>query len=437
MIIKIIKIILLIIIMYYNKINTIKDVPKFCVEIIEKLKKEEVFNGTGYIPDKIKMLPIESYDLARVCELISKFDGNYSVYASDRLIDKDGIPIKNAVELWLYKKRKRISPMDLEKSFNEIIKKIQTGWKQSTLQENELIFFEESEKDHYLFIKDENFNQEENFIAVLASVFGFFRSPSDNDRIFHIGNQWLNEDPKIAVEYTNKTYLWIKKDKIKEFNEKFDFSLGIIEEKPISFTTIPAKTIIRQKIIRGETMLLSRHLENDPKKLQVYYDAIHEIRTHLESIDKDKVLYGFTGWPSPNPFYDRTVDSLVLEVHDYIQTIYSPFGEVKISGGGWVTELCNASNLFLKTMDWDIQKLNKSQIEFSHLLFHDDDDEKIPYKIEEAENLFLIKRVGKIQLLPLSSQTKISIYLDLNIKRSQYKKDKEIFDIVSNKKDCF
>ena len=107
---------------------------------------------------------------------------------------------------------------------------------------------------------------------------------------------------------------------------------------------------------------------NDKKTLETFYNAISKIRSVLETISTP-IGYktGFTGWPTPNPIFLRTNGYLVLgtlvcvqmdgNVTEQLDIMYTPFGEVHIMSGGWVTDMVNISKEFMDTMDmiWTIE----------------------------------------------------------------------------------
>lgn len=117
----------------------------------------------------------------------------------------------------------------------------------------------------------------------------------------------------------------------------------------------------------------AQELIQDTNELEKYYTAIAKIRTKLESVlseleGNDYVQNGFEVWPTPNPYYDRTPEYIFLEtsVHtsytgeeeETLKQLYTPFGQVKLLGGGCGHRLLATSKAVLQEMDWDVKDVS-------------------------------------------------------------------------------
>lgn len=97
--------------------------------------------------------------------------------------------------------------------------------------------------------------------------------------------------------------------------------------------------------------------------MKPYYDAICELRKIFEPLHAKCESYcdnGFTRCPFPDCFYHRSNKYIYIEVSfyesdniHYINRLYTPFGEVKILGGGFGNELTRLSSNFISTIKND------------------------------------------------------------------------------------
>lgn len=96
---------------------------------------------------------------------------------------------------------------------------------------------------------------------------------------------------------------------------------------------------------------------SSPEKLQSNYDLIAEIRVLLDEIIENESEWldsGFDSWPRPNPFYYRTPDCIYLEFDKdsmNIARLWTPFGEVKLLGSGWLDAIRRVSMKFMERID--------------------------------------------------------------------------------------
>ncbi len=185
-------------------------------------------------------------------------------------------------------------------------------------------------------------------------------------------------------------------------------------------------------------------------KLQPYYNAISEIRKTWE---KDPMAdSGFKSWPMPTPnqSYYRTPQHLFLEKitcsNIYIPTgpviqnlrLFTPFGLVKILAGRSGKERHEIATNFLAHMNWDaVDVTGKIKV-----YFYDKEENKLyPQKSRKDEygkiTIHLVTRVGSIQLVPKDSDINKLDLVYYNWVWSEDKQDKQLFNTVSNGKNCF
>jgi hypothetical protein len=194
--------------------------------------------------------------------------------------------------------------------------------------------------------------------------------------------------------------------------------------------------------------------------LKPYYTAIQQIRA---AIDKPAAAVnqrtGFESWPTPNPFYSRTPKYMFLETAlnrdgaEVLVDLYTPFGEVKLLGGGCLDTIEHVSKTFLNEMDWEIEDVTKKVKLYSYSQTDDRRYGPFPFKEEEWKGsgrhskLYLIKRVGPTHFFgheasapggaSVPTEEELFYYSNVGLKSGQYEKDKAQFEELSGKKNAF
>lgn len=95
-------------------------------------------------------------------------------------------------------------------------------------------------------------------------------------------------------------------------------------------------------------------LWNDEPIMKAYYQALSLVRRLLESVipENSTCVSGFNAWPSPNPFKYRSASGIILEISITKQgatltRLHTPFGAVKLIGGGLFNERLQISDKFI------------------------------------------------------------------------------------------
>jgi hypothetical protein len=168
------------------------------------------------------------------------------------------------------------------------------------------------------------------------------------------------------------------------------------------------------------------------QQMQIYYDFIAKIRVCLDMIDVNNKFAqnGFVAWPTPNPFYYRTMDSIYLEItNNHVYILWTPFGEVKLLGSGCSKDLQDVSDEFLNNLK-KICDLDDVSGKLTEYYWIDSDTMK-------ERNVG--QRSGKIYRLVWNNEISPSfkVYSHICIDSEKYTKNKELFELVSHGKNTF
>lgn len=218
----------------------------------------------------------------------------------------------------------------------------------------------------------------------------------------------------------------------------------------IAITSLPSHLAASAEAVASDAATSESMIVQDIEALRPYYEAIKQIRATLEAAAQSfDCRTGFTGWPSPNPFYYRTpkylfLETMVISGEEQLYRLYSPFGEVKLLDSGLLSRLITISTSFLASMDWNIEDVTDrvhgynyrqdTNAKYGPFPFHNE-----PWEGAHAQSkLYLIKCVHSINLCPKSSADEELILLDtFCLAKGQYERDKEQFNLLSAGKKCF
>ncbi len=195
-----------------HSITSIKTAPEECITLLMQLNKQPLFTGYGLIKNERKVLPLKSYADCRIISILcnnanKKLSAQQAWHIQDFMKGSvqdvegndmgSGITIRPANTLDLH-----FSLNYLKNLFVELITILTTGWRQSTLIENQDIFHTQSEEEWYLFIKAKALKTEDELMLFFASI-------TDIHDEICCDNVWHNHEG--AHGYRDTLYLWIKK----------------------------------------------------------------------------------------------------------------------------------------------------------------------------------------------------------------------------------
>jgi hypothetical protein len=106
---------------------------------------------------------------------------------------------------------KEIQAQDLNEAYVQAIKRLKSGWVETSLKDFPNIKNKESEKEWRLFIKTKILFAEDSLIRFLALKFGI-------NSFIECDNAWVKDDG--GVQTTDTIYLWIQK-------KRFDLVMNI------------------------------------------------------------------------------------------------------------------------------------------------------------------------------------------------------------------
>lgn len=207
-------------------VKTITDMSWFCAQLAKKVSEQPLFDGTGSIVNKCKVLPLSNRNDAAICGILTnnlrKILGNRKAWhihstgwGSEQLWTSSGECIGYGISLWLYDSVDECSLETLEETYKKIIIASQRGWKCAKPEDYPNIMFKEDSERWNLFIKKEELSEECNFIGWLCGNFNLLEKISCHDK-------WL-KSPKAGYELRDEIYLWVKKDSQEKFDEIFGF----------------------------------------------------------------------------------------------------------------------------------------------------------------------------------------------------------------------
>lgn len=101
-------------------------------------------------------------------------------------------------------------------------------------------------------------------------------------------------------------------------------------------------------------------------KFHETYAAIQEIYKLAADVQKEankanlkfKMSEGRKGWPSPNPFYYQTKTGFLLHASTSPHALSTPFGEIKIYGGGLANDSLSILEIFIKQLDATFEEMS-------------------------------------------------------------------------------
>jgi hypothetical protein len=170
---------------YYNKIlckanfEKADQIPRYCKVVAEILENLPLFDGKGSTAKKCKVISLASWSDARICDIFSrnstKFLGNFHAWhihdfggGYNQLSDANGQRIKQGVQLALYDNFKMCSLQDLEKSYQQVLSNLITGWSKADPKNYPDIMFTKDPQEFELYIKNQSLIEENNLIHFIA-----------------------------------------------------------------------------------------------------------------------------------------------------------------------------------------------------------------------------------------------------------------------------
>lgn len=192
-----------------------EQVPQQCLFAAKILESQPLFNRRGSIVKTCKVIPLDSWDDARIFVIFSnnaaKFTGKKSAWhLHDFGCGKQGL------NLWLYDDLERCSLETLEKAYSNVYDAMRKGWVASNPEDYQDIMFKEDSEKFALFVKKGKISEEDTLVSFLTSKFGLKGQISCH-------SEWLKEGSGFC--YNDNIYMWINKEALSEIVEKFGFEL--------------------------------------------------------------------------------------------------------------------------------------------------------------------------------------------------------------------
>lgn len=210
---------------HYEKVE---QVPQQCLLVAKILEFQPIFNGRGAILTPCKVIPLDSWDDARIFDIFSKNAAKFTGKKSEWHIrdfsrledDAIGKHIEQGIHLWLYNEDLGRCPLEtLEKAYSNVYDAMRKGWIASNPDDYQDIMFKEDSEKFALFVKKGKIWEEDTLISFLASKFGLGR------RKINCCSVWLKGS---GYCYSDNLYMWINKEALSEVVEKFGFEFNLL-----------------------------------------------------------------------------------------------------------------------------------------------------------------------------------------------------------------
>lgn len=161
------------------------------------------------------------------------------------------------------------------------------------------------------------------------------------------------------------------------------------------------------------------HLWTSPEELKPYYDFISKLKIAFDKAHGERPYNGFKDFPTPGGCRCRTPDSIYLEMEEFGKMkLWTPFGEIILLHGGMLSDVLEEiGQKFMKELELEDVS---SKVRF--YAFADGKE----YPKEISGKFYLLKGMK----VPCS-------YKLYNYVKDDWKKDDEIFEIVSKGKNAF
>ena len=201
--------------------------PKYCLDMATLLEKQPLFTGYGNHVTTSKVLHLDRWDDARICEIFTenaeKILGKsvWRIHAFGcgdyQFADSNHHSIQQGVTLSLYDELRRCSLSNLEAAYEEVFRTMTTGWVSARPEEHPDSMFKENPDEFQLFIKKKTLIEEDDLIAFIAKRVGMRQDITCHSAL--VGQS------VVGLDYTNKRYLWIRRSALMKVVDTFGFRL--------------------------------------------------------------------------------------------------------------------------------------------------------------------------------------------------------------------
>jgi hypothetical protein len=191
----------------------------------------------------------------------------------------------------------------------------------------------------------------------------------------------------------------------------------------------------------------------DIDTLRTYYNAIHQIRTTLDTVyaEYDDRESGFDTWPVPSRTRMRTSKYIFLETSEWwadgtekICELYTPLGSIHLLGCAFDDTQREITKKFVDRMDWKIREI-MDEVAYYHDYLQALNVQRGPYPFRQesysgARNrcrLYLIESVGSTVFWQEGSHDELALYEDLLLTKVQECIDSSQFAVLSSGTDAF
>lgn len=195
-------------------------------QLAARVANQPIFTGKGCINRSAKVLPCQNLYDVRIVEVLTKNANNllpkenhwhlHSFGSSNNQLYINNESLENGLALWGYKDNQPCSVGILQAKYQEILDKLQVGWQQAQLIDNQDILYTQSEETWYLFCKSENLQEEDYLINILASKCTLDKKITCHD-------SWRND----KKHEKNEMYLWIRKDAFHQVKDILGLELSL------------------------------------------------------------------------------------------------------------------------------------------------------------------------------------------------------------------
>lgn len=201
-----------------------EQVPQQCLLAAKLLESQPIFDGCGPVVDRCKIIPLDSWDDARIFDIFNsntaKFIEGISAWPISHfghgynLQDAKGTYIKQGLDLWLFDDLKRCSLEELEQAYHHVYDAMRKGWVESNPDDYQNILYINDSEKFTLFVKKGKMVEEDTLIRFLTSKFGLKGQ-------INCYSVWMKEGGGCC--YNDNIYMWIEKKELSKIIEKFGF----------------------------------------------------------------------------------------------------------------------------------------------------------------------------------------------------------------------
>lgn len=203
--------------LFYNFKSAI-EIPKYCLQLAVLLAEQPLFDGSGSLVKKCKVLMLEHSADVSICSIFSRnvaeflgYRHAWPIHGEHTLYNSNNDPIPNGMTLWLFDDVEMCSLDTLQDEYNRVLASMTVGWVSAKLEDNSDIMFQEDKDEFALFIKNNPLFEERDLIHLIAK-----RLSVSND--VKCGEYWLDDSKSFKI-----IYLWIRKSAFFDIVDKFGF----------------------------------------------------------------------------------------------------------------------------------------------------------------------------------------------------------------------